>query len=476
MKGEGQALTDELIARLRPRSITYMRADSGTRGLYLAVRPTGTKSWLLKLSDESGTARKMSGGTYGPTSGTHGTVSLDEARTWARNIQGVASEGVALHVAQRRVKLDASGVTFEQCARIWHARVTKSGRWKARYSATVLRMMERDIFSAKIEGSSKAFGEWRPRDIDHAAVTAVNRSVEQRGAVDTAADINMYIRAVFDEECLPSGHCSENPAARTHKQLSKPVRTHFASLKFGQLAEFFERLDQYPGDESTKIALELLVMLAPRSTEFRFARWSELQLDAAVPMWRVPEERMKDMAARRKAEGEYLVPLAPAAVALFKRLHKLTGSSPYLFPGRKWIEPVSSATWLEVLKSDQMGYRNQATVHGFRSTFSTTANEAGFPTLAIERQLDHFDGNAVRAAYNRAEYLDQRIELMHWWAEQVASAKKGASTYVRYKNWTAPKATRVEPQNSAMVALSSMAIPLSAASISINYSFNTQRI
>ena len=322
MKGEGQALTDELIARLRPRSITYMRTTRGTRGLYLAVRPTGTKSWLLKLSDESGTARKMSGGTYGPTSGTHGTVSLDEARRWARNIQGVGSEGVALHVAaSRQARRERRG--FEQCARIWHARVTKSGRWKARYSATVLRMMERDIFSAKIEGSSKAFGEWRPRDIDHAAVTAVNRSVEQRGAVDTAADINMYIRAVFDEECLPSGHCSENPAARTHKQLSKPVRTHFASLKFGQLAEFFERLDQYPGDESTKIALELLVMLAPRSTEFRFARWSELQLDLAHVRGACARERMKDMArvARRGRVSRSTLAAQPSR--LFKRLHKL---------------------------------------------------------------------------------------------------------------------------------------------------------
>ncbi len=64
-----------------------------------------------------------------------------------------------------------------------------------------------------------------------------------------------------------------------------------------------------------------------------------------------------------------------------------------------------------------IGYHSRATVHGFRATFSTIANGSGFDGDVIEKALAHEERNRVRAAYHRSEYLEQRRELMHWWAD-----------------------------------------------------------
>ena len=73
----------------------------------------------------------------------------------------------------------------------------------------------------------------------------------------------------------------------------------------------------------------------------------------------------------------------------------------------------------------RMGYHSRATVHGFRALASTVLNEMGFPPDVIERQLAHQERNAVRAAYNRAEYLGERRAMMKYWADWIDSVVKG---------------------------------------------------
>ena len=75
-----------------------------------------------------------------------------------------------------------------------------------------------------------------------------------------------------------------------------------------------------------------------------------------------------------------------------------------------------------------MGYRSRATIHGFRSLASSILNESGkWNPDAIERQLAHSEKDQVRAAYNRANYLDQRKQMMQWYADYLDELKqKGA--------------------------------------------------
>jgi integrase len=156
-----------------------------------------------------------------------------------------------------------------------------------------------------------------------------------------------------------------------------------------------------------------MVLTFARTTELRAARWSEFEnLDGNEPVWRIPADRTK-------MKREHLVPLAPQAVAVLRELRAVQGSdaSPYLFPSASAEKCMSNNTMLYALY--RMGYHGRATVHGFRATASTALNEMGFRPDIIERQLAHEERNAVRAAYNRAEYLNERRTMMNEWADYI---------------------------------------------------------
>jgi integrase len=159
-----------------------------------------------------------------------------------------------------------------------------------------------------------------------------------------------------------------------------------------------------------------MVLTFARTTELRAARWPEFEnLDGDEPLWRIPAERTK---LRR----EHLVPLAPQAVAVLRELRALPGSdaSVFLFPSASIEKCMSNNTMLYALY--RLGYHGRATVHGFRAMASTALNEMGFRPDVIERQLAHQEKNAVRAAYNRAEYLTERRMMMNQWADYIDAA------------------------------------------------------
>jgi integrase len=180
-----------------------------------------------------------------------------------------------------------------------------------------------------------------------------------------------------------------------------------------EVPHFLDSLSAYDGDPRTRLALRLAVLTFVRTIELRAAHWSEFEnLEGDEPIWRIPAERMK-------MKREHIVPLAPQAVALLKELCTLPGSagSPFLFPSPSRDGCMSNNTMLFALY--RMGYHGRATVHGFRAMASTALNEMGFHPDVIERQLAHQEQNAVRAAYNRAEYLKERRAMMLHWANHL---------------------------------------------------------
>jgi integrase len=155
----------------------------------------------------------------------------------------------------------------------------------------------------------------------------------------------------------------------------------------------------------------LIILTFARTTELRSAQWTEFEnVDGNDPLWRMPAERTK-------MKREHIVPLAPQTVALLNELRSLPGSeaSPFLFPSPSRDGCLSNNTMLYALY--RMGYHGRATVHGFRALASTALNERGFRADVIERQLAHQEQNAIRAAYNRAEYLSERRAMMKYWAD-----------------------------------------------------------
>jgi integrase len=190
-------------------------------------------------------------------------------------------------------------------------------------------------------------------------------------------------------------------------------------LPLEEVPNFLAMLESYDGDPQTRLALWLMVLTFARTTELRAARWSEFEnLEGKEPLWRVPAERMK-------MKREHIVPLAPQAVAVLNKLRALAGSeaSPFLFPSPSREGCMSNNTMLYALY--RMGYHGRATVHGFRAMASTALNEMGFRADVIERQLAHGEQNAVRAAYNRAQYLGERRAMMNRWAEYLDALTAG---------------------------------------------------
>ena len=414
-------LTDAAIAQLpnaAPGS-SYKAQDEGVKGLHLTVAHSGRKDWRLRFT--------MDGESITMTLGQYPANSIEAARAWARDQHAQRKAGVDPRASLIVKPARKQPHTFEQTAREWHALTAKI--WSSKYCVDTMRSFEKDIFPAKIEGTKLTFGQLRLTDVMPMQVLEVVRRVEARGSLDVAADVLRLIGQVY-KWAIPLGRATDNPAANISGALQKRVRTHHAALAYKDLAEFFRKMRAYQSKAPAKIGLELVAMLAPRTDELREARWSEV--DWAQKVIRIPASRMKDQQSRRKARGEFQIPLAPQALALLEKLKALTGHGDLLFPGRELGAPISGATWLQALK--RMGYKNKATVHGFRSTFSTTAHEAGFDSLVIERQLDHVQQNKVSAAYNRSEYMDARRELMTWWADQIERAKAGATDCVNKRD------------------------------------------
>ena len=396
------ALTDTHVRNAKPKAQAYKLSDGG--GMYLLVRPDGARYWRLDYRF-AGKRRTLALGIY-PTT----TLAVARARREdARVLLAQGADPSAAKKAKRRAALQASETTFEVIAREWLHNQRK--RLAPRYCVQILARLEGDVFPQ--------IGSRPIAEIDAPELLDVIRKVEQRGVLETARRLRQSCGQIF-RYAIVTGKAKHDPSADLRDALSAPGRKRgHKAMTRDELPNFLRALEAYDGDARTRIALRLTILTFVRTGELRAARWSEFEnLQGAEPLWRVPAERMK---MRR----EHLVPLAPQVVALLRELRGLPGSdtSPFLFPSPSREGCMSYNTMLYALY--RMGYHSRATVHGFRAMASTALNEMGFPPDVIERQLAHQERNAVRAAYNRAEYLSERRAMMRYWADCVDILREG---------------------------------------------------
>ena len=275
--------------------------------------------------------------------------------------------------------------------------------------ARVIRRLELNAFS---EMDKKPIDVILPADILHTV-----RKIEERDALNVASKVLQDIRRVF-RYGVQIGKLTHNPASDLTGVLKTRKVTHRASLPNTELGQFMRDLSNYKnrGRLLTQLALQLLVLTFVRSGELENARWDEF--DFKEKLWRIPPERMKMGSA-------HLVPLSTQAIAVLEELKPLSLTYGLLFPSDKDArKPISNNTLR--LAMFRMGYdgktkgKTRATPHGFRANASSIMNEKGFNPDAIERQLSHIERNQVRAAYtHHAQYLDDRREMMQWWADYL---------------------------------------------------------
>lgn len=403
-------LSDTECRKARPQNRDYKLYDEGN--LRLLVRKSGTKVWQYPY--------KLHGKENIYTIGQYPLVGLAEARRHRDEVRALVEQGLSPNreKAQRyAANIATAKNSFEAVAREWHSKQV----WDEKHTKVVLRSLENNAFPI--------IGSLPIHKITAHDILEMLRIMEDRNALDMARRVNQRCVEVF-EYAITKKLCDYNPATGRAKVLKSVAREHRPHLYAKYIPDFLNALDTYRGSTKVKLAMQLLWLTFVRPGELRNARWADFDEKNAV--WRIPAEQMK---MRRP----HLVPLSCQALQILKELRPITGRTAFLFPGeRNASKPISDVALLKVLiilgfhKDSNKGKQDAETEkgrtfvpHGIRGTASTILNEIGkFKPDVIERQLAHVDGNSVRAAYNHAEYLDERTIMMQWWADYLDEAKQ----------------------------------------------------
>lgn len=390
------SLSDAKARNAKPKSRPYKLSDG--EGLFLLVMPSGSKYWRLKYFF-GGKEKLLALGVYPEV-----TLGMArDRRAQAREVLAAGRDPAETKKEVKRQKVLQATNSFESIAREWLDK--QRHEWVPSTRVTRQTQLERYIFPK--------LGVRPITEITAPEILNVLRAVEGTGILHTTRRLKQMCSQVF-RYAIATGRAERNPVPDLQGALKAPVSRHYSFLNEKELPEFLNKLETYDGSYQTKLAIRFLMLTFVRTNELRAAQWTEIDWKKAE--WRIPAERMK-------MKELHIVPLSRQAVAILGDLQKATGTWKFLFPNQH--NPASYMSENTILFAlYRMGYHSRATGHGFRSTASTILNEHGFRADVIERQLAHGERNAVRAAYNHAQYLPERRQLMQWWADfldQLAS-------------------------------------------------------
>lgn len=382
-------LTDVKVRTAKPQDKPYKLTDGG--GLYLLVNTNGSRYWRMKYR-VMGREKLLSIGVYPDISLAVARQKRDEAR----RALAQGNDPGAIKKAEKQAKKIAAENTFEAIAREWHK--AKADRWSLRYRDEIIDTFEKDIFPYI---GLRPIAEIKPLEL-----LETLKRMEKRGALEKMRKVRQRCGEVF-RYAIITGRAEYNPAPDLAGALAVHKKQHLPFLTAQELPDFLQDLAGYTGSIITKTATYLIMYTGVRTQELRFARWQDIDLDKA--MWEVPAEHMK---MRRP----HKVPLSRQAISLLKQLQPITGHYPLVFIGRNdQRKPISKESINQVI--ELLGYKGRLTGHGFRHTMSTILHEQGYDSAWVEMQLAHVDRNAIRGAYNHAQYLDGRREMMQWYAD-----------------------------------------------------------
>jgi integrase len=389
-------LTNTAIKAAKPREKPWKLFDG--RGLYLDIRPNGGQWWRFKYRF-GGKEKLLSLGTFPE-------VTLQQARSKREVMRSDVANGVDPGV-KRQVEKSAVADTFEAVGREWFQ--TFLPKWKDSHSDKILRRLEMYIFPLV---GGRSISDVQPKDLLECL-----RRVEQQGNRETARRALQICGQIF-RYAIATGRTERDPTPALRGALSPAIEAHHASITDPkELGALLRAIEGYDGSLVVRCALRLAPLVFVRPGELRSAEWSEIDFDKSE--WQIPSNKMK-------MGVKHIVPLSSQSIAILKEIRPITGEGRYVFPSaRTKLRPLSDNALLAALR--RMGYQQGTlTVHGFRSTASTLLNEQGKNRDWIERQLAHGERDGVRAAYNYAEYLPERRNMMQEWADYLGELQAGA--------------------------------------------------
>ncbi|MCI3570172.1 tyrosine-type recombinase/integrase [Escherichia coli] len=393
------ALTDIKVRTAKPTDKQYKLTDGS--GMHLLVHPNGSKYWRLQYRFD-GKQKMLALGVYPD-------VSLADARTRRDDARNLLANNIDPGDKKKSDKIEQEEArTFEQLAVEWHA---TNKKWSEEHSRRVLKSLEDNLFPA--------IGKRNIADLKTRDLLAPIKAVELSGRLEVASRLQQRTTAIM-RYAVQSGLLDYNPAQEMVGAVASSNRQHRPALQLKRIPELLRRIDSYTGRPLTRLAVELTLLVFIRSSELRFARWSEIDFETS--MWTIPAEReaidgVKHSQRGSKMRTPHLVPLSHQALAILKDVYKLSGDRDFVFIGdHDHRKPMSENTVNKALRV--MGYDTKVEVcgHGFRTMACSSLIESGLWSRdAVERQMSHMERNSVRAAYiHKAEHLDERRLMLQW--------------------------------------------------------------
>ncbi|WEF12527.1 integrase arm-type DNA-binding domain-containing protein [Pectobacterium actinidiae] len=409
------ALTDIKVRTAKPADKQYKLTDGN--GMHLLIHPNGSKYWRLQY--RFGGKQKML------ALGVYPDVSLADARARRDDARKLLANGSDPGDKKKSDKIEQSeALTFREVAIEWHA---TNKKWSEEHSRRVLKSLEDNLFFAI---GKRNIAELKTRDL-----LAPIKAVEQSGRLEVASRLQQRTTAIM-RYAVQSGLIDYNPAQEMAGAVASSNRQHRPALELKHTPELLQRIDSYTGRPLTRLAVELTLLIFIRSSELRFARWSEIDFETS--MWTIPPERepiegVKHSHRGSKMRTPHLVPLSRQALVILKQIQQFSGDHELIFIGdHDPRKPMSENTVNKALRV--MGYDTKTEVcgHGFRTMACSSLIESGLWSRdAVERQMSHMERNAVRAAYiHKAEHLDERKLMLQWWADFLnANREKAVSAF-----------------------------------------------
>lgn len=366
-------------------------------GLMLVVKPSGARSWLLRIQ-AYGKRREFGLGSASD-------VSLADARQKADELRRQYRSGLDPVALKRAAKAEADGIpTFETAARQVHAE-HRAGWRNAKHAAQWLSTLEKYAFPFIGERTVAAIEGPEIRDL--LAKIWLSKP-------ETARRVRQRIGTVLDWAHAKGYRAAEAPMRSISRGLPRqPKRdNHFAALPYEELPALMAELEATVS--LGRLALRFVILTAARSGEVRGATWAEIDLNQKI--WTIPADRMK-------AGKEHVIPLSEPASRILKAAEPFRGrkKDAFIFPGKPG-KPLSDMTLTKVLRDTGQAH---ITVHGFRSSFRDwAAEQTATPGDVVEAALAHTIRNKVEAAYRRTNYLEKRRTLMEAWGAFLATSSQ----------------------------------------------------
>lgn len=397
------ALTIKKIEAAKPKDKNFRISDGN--GLCLLILPSGTKTFVYRYRRP--VTRKENNITYGQFP----KLSLADARLLHAQAKALLAKGIDPG-EDRKVKKSAGSYdnSFESIAKEWLKK--NSIEWSSQTHRVNKGRLENHAFPY--------IGKVPIADITPKEILALLQRIDAKGTHETARRVSSLCSRVFRYSVFV-GKSENDPAsivANALPPISKTRKHRPALTDPKEVGRLLRGIEDYSGHYIVKHALRVGLYTFTRSIELRGMEWSEVDFEQRI--WRVPTTRMK----MRKP---HIVPLSNQVFATLKEIRELELPSKYVFPSVvSNVKILSENTLNQAIR--RMGYtKDQLCYHGFRGTCTTLLYETGWPQDMVERQLAHVQTNQVRAAYDHAQYIEQRTRMMQSFADYLDSLRDGGS-------------------------------------------------